>query len=963
MPRIQPRCFHILSALLATLSVQAQDPVKQKFAETQSQNAAELRQYGWTSRTALKVKDEVKDVKWEAVHYDDNGQLQKTTIPDPAPAPPPPDGSKSKQKPLDKKKTEELKGLLGGLAQLARSYAHLTPAQMQAFAQRSTLSQDPNGGYQLQGGNLVADGDNLTLRVDPGTFLTRQLNIQTSYEKNPVTIIASFTMLSDGVAYPSLIDLSYPKKQVEVIVQNSNYQRLRATPPSPTTEAAPPPTEPTWPRQITGDDGTMVVYQPQVDEWEGFRKLTLRMAVSVTPKGGKPAVGALSIEALTDVDNDSHVVTIHDLKIVHMGFPSLEGDAAASMERLVRAFLPPTVTTSLERIVACTPKKDSVPAVQLKSDPPQIFVSYKPAVLLDVDGEPVSVPIRDTSLEYVMNTTWRVMRDKSDSSYYFLAGDQWMKAADLKGPWSAAAALPKDMDKVVQDTHFADLKDFVPLRPAKPGAIVPAVFYTTKPAEVILFDGHPAYQPIAGTQLSYATNTESYVFADAKTKQVYYLTQGRWFSASSLDGPWTIATTTLPEDFAKIPETSPAAQVLASVPGTEEAKDAVLMAQIPTTAVVDPKAAAAEAKATYDGDPKFSPIEGTSLQYATNTANKVIKVEDVYYLCLQGVWFFATTPQGPWQTAPSTPKEVASIPPSSPVYNVTYVTQNTLPSGDVEASYTAGYTGAFVWGVAAGAVIVAGTGYYYPPYIGYYPGYYGYPYYWAAPYTYGAAAYYNSATGRYGVAQTVYGPYGAATRGASYNPYTGTATRGASVATPYGRTSVGQAYNPYTGASAATRQSANAYSQWGNSVVSKNGRSAYTQHYSDARGTVGSIQGSQGGAAIGAAGRNGNSGFAGKTGSGDMYAGRDGNVYRNTGSGWQKYDNGNWNSVNRPSPQGAAGQQSASRQASSAQMDSLRSEAQSRQRGAESSQRFQQRSGGFSGGGFSGARMGGGRRR
>src|SRR5208337_5416672 len=38
---------------------------------------------------------------------------------------------------------------------------------------------------------------------------------------------------------------------------------------------------------------------------------------------------------------------------------------------------------------------------------------------------------------------------------------------------------------------------------------------------------------------------------------------------------------------------------------------------------------------------------------------------------------------------------------------------------------------------------------------------------------------------------------------------------------------------------------------------------------------------------------------AGKTSSGDMYAGHDGNVYKNTGSGWQKYDNGSWNDVNK----------------------------------------------------------------
>jgi hypothetical protein len=229
MPRTSSKCFHLLSVLLVTLPAPAQDPVKQKFAETQSQNAAELRQYGWTSRTALKRKDKVRDVRWETVHYDDNGQLQKTAIDDPEPTQAQ-DGGAAK-KPMDKKKSEEIKGLLGDLAKLARSYAHLTPAQMQAFAQECTLSQDPSGNFQLQGGGLVAKGDNLTLRIDPDTFLLRQLNIETFYKNNPVTIVVSFTMLSDDVAYPSLVDLLYPKKDAEVIVQNLNYQRLRATAP------------------------------------------------------------------------------------------------------------------------------------------------------------------------------------------------------------------------------------------------------------------------------------------------------------------------------------------------------------------------------------------------------------------------------------------------------------------------------------------------------------------------------------------------------------------------------------------------------------------------------------------------------------------------------------------------------------------------------------------------------------
>ena len=49
---------------------------------------------------------------------------------------------------------------------------------------------------------------------------------------------------------------------------------------------------------------------------------------------------------------------------------------------------------------------------------------------------------------------------------------------------------------------------------------------------------------------------------------------GRWFSASSLNGPWTFATTRLPPDFARIPASGPRGFVLASVPGTAQAQEA-----------------------------------------------------------------------------------------------------------------------------------------------------------------------------------------------------------------------------------------------------------------------------------------------------------------------------------------------------------------------------------------------------
>jgi hypothetical protein len=63
-------------------------------------------------------------------------------------------------------------------------------------------------------------------------------------------------------------------------------------------------------------------------------------------------------------------------------------------------------------------------------------------------------------------------------------------------------------------------------------------------------------------------------------------------------------------------------------------------------------------------------------------------------------------------------------------------------------------------------------------------------------------------------------------------------------------------------------------------------------------------QGSGGGAAVTRNGVANNSGVV-RTGSGDVYAGRDGNVYRKQdGGGWQQYGGGgDWNSAQQPNPQ------------------------------------------------------------
>jgi hypothetical protein len=142
--------------------------------------------------------------------------------------------------------------------------------------------------------------------------------------------------------------------------------------------------------------------------------------------------------------------------------------------------------------------------------------------------------------------------------------------------------------------------------------------------------------------------------------------------------------------------------------------------------------------------------------------------------------------------------------------------------------------------------------------------------------------------GYYGSSASAYGPYGSAHASAGYNPSTGTYARGASASNAYGSQAVGQAYNPNTGAYAATHQASNAYGNYGSSVVSKNGNTAYTQHQTTANGTVASAQTSAGGSAVAASGKYGNTAAAAQTANGNKYATANGNVYKNTGSGWNQ---------------------------------------------------------------------------
>ena len=675
-----------------------------------------------------------------------------------------------------------------------------------------------------------------------------------------------------------------------------------------------------WPHVLYGPKGTATVYEPQVISWNEHQTLNARIAVGLTQNGAKtPILGTMEMAFATQTNMATRTVTLTDARLISTRFPSLDTEQASHVEEQIKNAVGNLGVKQipLDTIMLSLRSQAQKPTeILVKNDPPAIFVSARAASLVVFDGEPVLAPLAGTSLSFVVNTNSDVSFDAGSHPWYLLTNARWLGASEPKGPWVAAGKLPADFFRIPADANFAQVRKQIPGR-AIAAKDVPVIFVSMVPAEIIVSAGPPRFQSIPGTSLQYAVNTDAALFLMQPTGTLYYLVSGRWFSAPSLNGPWAYATPSLPVDFARIPAAGPRGFVLASVPGTPQAQEALIQAQVPQQATL--VRAAAKVDVVYAGPPKFEPVENTPMMYAVNTSFDVIRVDDAYFACFQGAWFTAPTPNGPWVLATSIPAVIYTIPPSSPIYRVTYVRIYTSTPTTVTYGYTSGYTMAYV----SAGVVVYGTGWYYPPYI--YPA--PIPIYYPYPYSYSGAIYYNSTTGAWARGGAIYGPYGGVVKGgtaynpntgawasggaiygpnggvggfSAYNPSTGSYAHGSAVWGPDGASGNASWYNARTGISGSTNQNSDAYGRWGSSTVSGPNQTVHTQSQSNANGSAGSFNSTSGAKGAGVSGANGNRAGVVQGAGGDVYAGADGNVYKKTSDGWSKYDNGSWNQVQRP---------------------------------------------------------------
>ncbi len=408
-----------------------------------------------------------------------------------------------------------------------------------------------------------------------------------------------------------------------------------------------------WPLRIDSSAGTISIYQPQPETYQG-NQLTARAAISLIPPGeSEPQFGAMWMSAHVNGDAAARTATIIDAQISQVRLPTVSDAQEKQVSQTLQDLFPQlNVTFSQDQLIASLDEaaKEQQATGQLQVSPPKILFSNHPAVLVVLDGEPKLQPVETAGVMRVINTPFVILMDLHEKRYFLKAGQAWLSSAEVSGPWAVAGAVPGEIAEAASKLTSPAAQDGA----ANPNAagVILEIIVAQQPSELIMTDGDPQYTPLPGNNLLYVSNTQADLFMEVTTQQYYVLLSGRWYRSSSLQGPWEfVAAEMLPAAFAQIPQDSPKAHVLVSVAGTNQAAQARVDAQVPLATAPIRRDAGANLTVTYDGDPQFAPVEGTQVTYAQNTPDPVLCVRRTYYCCHQGVWYESGAPRADGMSA------------------------------------------------------------------------------------------------------------------------------------------------------------------------------------------------------------------------------------------------------------------------------------------------------------------------
>ncbi len=194
---------------------------------------------------------------------------------------------------------------------------------------------------------------------------------------------------------------------------------------------------------------------------------------------------------------------------------------------------------------------------------PEVLVETKASELIIVDGEMDYKSIEGTTLLYVSNTESDVIMDVSSQNHFVLLAGRWYASKSLEdGDWKFVepSDLPEEFKNIPDSSSMGDVLASVPGTPQSKSAILEQSIPQTatidrKEAKIeVTYDGDPKFEPITGTDMQYAVNTDKSVLLIAG--KYYAVENAVWFFSDKPIGPWEVSVKR-PDGVDNIPPESP----------------------------------------------------------------------------------------------------------------------------------------------------------------------------------------------------------------------------------------------------------------------------------------------------------------------------------------------------------------------------------------------------------------------
>jgi hypothetical protein len=217
-----------------TALLYAQNPeLQQRVAdikESAAKNKKALAQYTWVEQVTISLKGEQKKQQHFQVQLGPDGKPQKTSLDPPADTSAE-SGGRLKKRVIEKKK-EEYTDYADQMKALAQQYVPPEKDLIQQAYAQGNITMGPAAGapneLQLVIHNYLKPNDSLTLIFDKTKKELLQVKVASYMDdpKDAMNLNVQFSSLPDGTNHISNMVIDGVSKQLNIAIQNSNYQHL-----------------------------------------------------------------------------------------------------------------------------------------------------------------------------------------------------------------------------------------------------------------------------------------------------------------------------------------------------------------------------------------------------------------------------------------------------------------------------------------------------------------------------------------------------------------------------------------------------------------------------------------------------------------------------------------------------------------------------------------------------------------